>query len=478
MSDSSDPPIQSHEYPELLDIQPSSFRVELVLNTDIFLDLHLTNLTSQLVTFKVKTTARDRYQLKPTQGYIPPHTTKQCKIVLSALSAYPDASNSKNVRDKFLVQSVTIGSEVDDLGRFWKERETRHAVKDGRYAYAEQIVKCKLNVPSAAGGGGNDSPSRVDRDDREREREERREEAAAASAGGGGGVIIVDEVKEQLPSIQKQQSAAAATSNSTATFTPQQRLSYPPAISITSTPTQPSPHPINAGAAHHSTASLSSSFSSTPHPPHNQHDNTATHPNISTASSNNNNNNNNSSNNSSSNNSSTNTNTTGVGGGGVSGNRSKEYNDLMEFTVRLTAQMEREKADAAIIADKYNKALAHIALLQKRLAVLTAQQQRDRNLAAIGEAGERGEEEKGKSAPAAGVGGEGKEEKKVHVLDKASSGNHGGASGSGSSSAVGMRERLMSGDGVRNNSGGLSWQIYQVILVAIIAFVLGRLLSK
>ena len=466
MTEPSEPVVSSHEYGELLDIQPSSFRVDVALHSDIFLDLHLTNLTQQLVTFKVKTTARDRYQLKPTQGYIPAAATKQCKIVLSALSAYPDASNAKNVRDKFLVQSVAIGGEVDDLSRFWKEREARHAAKDGRYAYAEQIVKCKLNVPTAAGGGG-DSPSRADRDEREREREERREQAAGAGGGGIGGGVVVDEVKEQQQSGQKLQPALPATSNSSNSFTTtQQRLSYPPAISITSTPTQP-PESFATGAAQQPATVSSASFTSALHPSGGyQHDTAVVHPSVSISAAN----------------------TTNGSSTSGSSSRSREYNELMEFTVRLTAQMEREKADAAIIADKYNKALAHIAQLQKRLAVITAQQQRDRNNAAAGEAGERGEEEKGgKVTPlsAAKPGGDGKEEK-ASVADKSSgSGGSAGASasggigsGGGGGGAVGMRERLMSGDGVRNNTGGFTWQIYQIVLVAIIAFVLGRLLSK
>ena len=90
---------------------------------DVFLDLHLTNLTPHLVTFKVKTTARDRYLLKPTQDYIPPHGVKTCKIVISSLSSFPDPSNAKNLKDKFLVQSTPLSSDVPDLGRYWKERE-------------------------------------------------------------------------------------------------------------------------------------------------------------------------------------------------------------------------------------------------------------------------------------------------------------------------------------------------------------------
>ena len=463
MSDPLDPPIQSQEYPELLDIQPSSFRVDLLLHTDIFLDLHLTNLTPQLVTFKVKTTARDRYQLKPTQGYIPPHATKQCKIVLSALTNFPDPNNTKTLRDKFLVQSVAVTSEVDDLGRFWKEREGKHAVKEGRYAYAEQIVKCKLNVPMAGGGGGGgDSPSKVERE----EREERREDATGITGGSGGGVVITEEVKDQQLSAQKQQPALPTT---TTTATPQ-RLAYPPAITITSTPTQL--HQLNHTSTTtqqqpNTTAALSSSSSSAYSQPSqsittNQHDSATYQPSHSTTAT------------------AASASAPSVPALSSSSGRSKEYNDLMEFTVRLTAQMEREKADAAIIADKYNKSLAHIATLQKRLVTLTAQQQRDRNetTATAAAAGERsgGEEEKSSKQPlslsssaaaGAAAGGDSKGEKAVGGVEKVGSGG-----------VVGMRDRLMSGDGVRNNSGGLSWQIYQIILVAIIAFVLGRLFSK
>ena len=191
------PPVQAVEFPPLLSISPPSFRVDVALHTDVFLDLLLTNLTPSLITFKIKTTARDRYLLKPTQDYIPPHASRTCKIVMSQLSAYPDASNPKAVKDKFLVQSAEVGVEVGDLSRYWKEREARHSVKEGRYAYAEQIVKCKLNVPvgqgvsGGQGEGGGRSPVKVGGDERE-EREVRaaddvkdvNSKATAASAGG------------------------------------------------------------------------------------------------------------------------------------------------------------------------------------------------------------------------------------------------------------------------------------------------------
>ena len=89
-----------------------------VLHEEVFLELTLFNTSSSLCTFKVKTTARDRYLLRPTQDYIPAGGSKVCKIVMSALRAYPDLSNPKNLKDKFLVQATNIAGEVPDLTKF------------------------------------------------------------------------------------------------------------------------------------------------------------------------------------------------------------------------------------------------------------------------------------------------------------------------------------------------------------------------
>jgi len=133
----------------------------------------------------------------------------------------------------------------------------------------------------------------------------------------------------------------------------------------------------------------------------------------------------------------------------------------MDFVVRLTAQMERDKSETAVLADRYNKALAtiasqgkKIALLQQMQATHAPQTQPPRDPLASPASDS--------AANASQAMGEGKGEA---ANDEKSAGR------------VGVRERLMSGEGVRNNSGGLSWQIYQIILVAIIAFVLGRILA-
>lgn len=59
----------------------------------------------------------------PTQDYIPPHATRTCKIVLTHQSEIPDLSDPKKNKDKFLVQSVVVGKEVDELSKMVRSQE-------------------------------------------------------------------------------------------------------------------------------------------------------------------------------------------------------------------------------------------------------------------------------------------------------------------------------------------------------------------
>lgn len=138
----------SHEPKPIITVIPEQLKIEVVLDKEVFLDLRLVNTSSSLCTFKVKTTARDRYLLRPTQDYIPPNSEKLCKIVMTKMKEYPDLANPKNLKDKFLVQSTTIEAEVPDLPAFWKKLETQHDPKNHHYMYAETKIKCKLQVPA------------------------------------------------------------------------------------------------------------------------------------------------------------------------------------------------------------------------------------------------------------------------------------------------------------------------------------------
>ena len=428
------PSVQSAEFPELLSISPSSFKVDVQLHVDHFLDLHLTNLTPHLLTFKIKTTARDRYLLKPTQDYIPPHGSKTCKIVISALSHYPDPSNPKNVKDKFLVQSVQLSSEVPDLGRYWKEREARHSPKEARYAYAEQIVKCRLNVP-LPGGGASERPTSPSKgaDDREDSHRTPGDEVKETAASRGSVTPGVDHRGGSRPPTSSAINATASQLTFAVHSTPGPGVGggvagaagqRTPGETLTGEgegrrPADPASDSRDPKLTQYNEVGLAGRHSSHCRPAVPHHTSARGSPCPSTC---------------------------------------PLCIQLMDFVVRLTAQMEREKSDAAVLADRYNKALATIASQGKKIALLQQMQAQASHAQPAQPQGAQVPE--GGPAAQAGEGkGEGKEE-------------------AGSGAAMGMRERLMSGEGVRNNSGGLSWQIYQIILVAIIAFLLGRILSK
>ena len=140
--------------------------------------------------------------------------------------------------------------------------------------------------------------------------------------------------------------------------------------------------------------------------------------------------------------------------------------------MKLTAQMEREKADAAVLADKYNKALATIASQGKKIAVLQ-QMHAAHTPPAVASSSSSSSSSADPLGPRAPVDAANDGSKDAKDEKTAASGRSVAAA-----AGAGVRERLMSGEGVRNNSGGLSWQIYQILLVAIIAFLLGRILAK
>jgi hypothetical protein len=52
---------------------------------------------------------------RPTQELIPPNSEKKVAIVIQKMAQYPDASNPKNVKDKFLVQSMKIDGQPPEL---------------------------------------------------------------------------------------------------------------------------------------------------------------------------------------------------------------------------------------------------------------------------------------------------------------------------------------------------------------------------
>jgi len=137
--------------PDLVDIKPKKIPIDLKLNEDIPITLELTNISSSLVAFKIKTTAPERYLVRPTQGYLTLQETKKCVIILSKMREFPSSENPKNLRDKFLIQTVPIREPPSDLSEMWKEVESEHHPKNKMYAFHGQQIKCKLIIPAIGG---------------------------------------------------------------------------------------------------------------------------------------------------------------------------------------------------------------------------------------------------------------------------------------------------------------------------------------
>lgn len=143
-----------------VEITPAGLVINVVLDKDIGTELALKNITNKPIAFKVKTTAPERYQVRPIQGIIPPNATETCFIVMKAMSAYPDFDNPKDVKHKFLVQTVEVPAEgVTDLQAFWKETEAKQKAGNGAVFYLDQRITCKLRPqPEAA---INEKPQQV-----------------------------------------------------------------------------------------------------------------------------------------------------------------------------------------------------------------------------------------------------------------------------------------------------------------------------
>lgn len=129
-------------YPNHLVVSPSSIKVDVVLEKETYQRLYLKNTSDKLVAFKIKTTAPNRYGVKPTLDYVEPGATRECEIVMARFTEYPTTC-----RDKFLVQSFALDERVPDLPKTWKERERGHSPATGVCLYNDQKIKCKLQLP-------------------------------------------------------------------------------------------------------------------------------------------------------------------------------------------------------------------------------------------------------------------------------------------------------------------------------------------
>jgi len=135
---------RSEPLPDLIDVQPKKIPIDVKLGDDISINLVLTNISNSLVAFKIKTTAPERYLVRPTQGYL---TIKETKRSIINLTKKPSFESAQNFKDKFLIQTVPIREAPNDLSEMWKEVESEHYPKNKMFAFHGQQLKCKLILP-------------------------------------------------------------------------------------------------------------------------------------------------------------------------------------------------------------------------------------------------------------------------------------------------------------------------------------------
>lgn len=105
--------------------------------------LKLTNLTDGYVLYKVKTTVRDAYLVKPSNDFIPPGATKEVEIRLQPHSAVPDFR-----QHRFLIQCLKGTTEqAQQVKAAWPELSAKTDVQAYRLGVATPDQQAEGSAP-------------------------------------------------------------------------------------------------------------------------------------------------------------------------------------------------------------------------------------------------------------------------------------------------------------------------------------------
>ncbi|GAA5886453.1 hypothetical protein JCM16303_001414 [Sporobolomyces ruberrimus] len=118
------------------------------LTTLVKRTLSVTNHNQQAIAYKVKTTAPKQYCVRPNSGRIEPGETVEVQVLLQPMKEDPPAGTK--CRDKFLVQSVVITSERENipLPDLWGVVEKDKDSANGVDQIHEQRIRCTY-LPAA-----------------------------------------------------------------------------------------------------------------------------------------------------------------------------------------------------------------------------------------------------------------------------------------------------------------------------------------
>eukprot|EP01025_Chloroclados_australasicus_P047357 TRINITY_DN5290_c0_g1_i1.p3 TRINITY_DN5290_c0_g1~~TRINITY_DN5290_c0_g1_i1.p3 ORF type:complete len:226 (-),score=19.91 TRINITY_DN5290_c0_g1_i1:1350-2027(-) len=123
----------------LLVLSPPELKFKFELNKSVPVQLSLYNPTDTRMAFKIKTTQPRRYSVRPSAGFVDPGATVEVRITMQPQTEFPtDISNSK---DKFLVQSVSVGNSETEVTQEMFTKDSAPA------AILDQKLKVVFEVP-------------------------------------------------------------------------------------------------------------------------------------------------------------------------------------------------------------------------------------------------------------------------------------------------------------------------------------------
>mgnify|MGYP001059182963 CR=1 FL=1 len=103
------------------------------------------------------------YQVNPIVGVIPPGSVEPVVVMLKRMSSYPDRSDPRKLKHKFLIQTAVYDTDSVPLIDFWHQKEAEHkAGGETAPAYLEKRIVCELAIPeepASAAAPANSSSS-------------------------------------------------------------------------------------------------------------------------------------------------------------------------------------------------------------------------------------------------------------------------------------------------------------------------------
>ena len=93
-------------------------------NTPMTSQIHLKNISSSNLAYKLRTNSPSSYSVRPTQGILAANEAKTITVILQSKEKLPDTT-----KDKFLIlhstTSLSFNSSLAEINEFWKSIQTQ-----------------------------------------------------------------------------------------------------------------------------------------------------------------------------------------------------------------------------------------------------------------------------------------------------------------------------------------------------------------